>query len=103
MENLDGVWRAIYTSTLWGEGIIVLREGRVLGCDDGWFIDGSIEIITPDQLEGAVRVSRYNKVGDLNLWFVWSCRFTQLFSVFQGSDCRSNDRIPCRLSRGILT
>jgi hypothetical protein len=64
MKNLDGVWRAVYEPETSGQGFVVLRQGRILGCDEGWFIEGSYEVVKAGRLTGRIRVSRYNDAGE---------------------------------------
>ena len=77
MENLDGVWRAVYEPEASGQGFVVLRQGRILGCDEGWFIEGSYEVVKASRLTGRIRVSRYNEAGE------------SIFGSFRPVDLRS--------------
>jgi hypothetical protein len=38
MANFDGAWRARYESEFWGEGVVVMRGGKFLGCDQQYFL-----------------------------------------------------------------
>ena len=51
--ELDGLWYAIYGSSLGGNGCVLLRQGKVLGCDNQYFIEGSYQLSS----EGTVTVS----------------------------------------------
>ncbi len=39
METFDGAWQADFGSALGGRGIVLLREGRVMGPDNPFFYE----------------------------------------------------------------
>jgi hypothetical protein len=40
-NDFDGAWHAVFGAQLGGEGIVLLRNGFILGCDDHYFYEGS--------------------------------------------------------------
>jgi hypothetical protein len=44
MNQFDGAWRAVYAQSLWGEGLVLLRSGKLLGCDEQYFFEGNYSV-----------------------------------------------------------
>jgi hypothetical protein len=45
MVKLDGAWRTRYAQTGWGTGFVVLRKGRLLGCDNQYAYEGTYQTV----------------------------------------------------------
>jgi T3SS negative regulator,GrlR len=55
-------WRvgAIFADKLWGEGFVILRNGRLLGCDPFYFFEGTFEVSDNGKnVKASVQVERY--------------------------------------------
>lgn len=59
INYFDGAWRARYAAALWGEGLVVLRAGKFLGCDQQFFYDGEYSVSDDGRFAGKVHVKHY--------------------------------------------
>ncbi len=59
MNSLDGAWHAVFGSALAGEGIVLLRNGTVLGCDNQYFYEGNYEPAGDSGIQARINVSHY--------------------------------------------
>lgn len=59
MGRFDGAWRAVFGSELAGEGIVLLRNGTVLGCDHRYFYQGNYETASDGSITARIRVEHY--------------------------------------------
>jgi len=57
--NFDGAWRAFYAEALGGEGIVILRSGKILGCDKQFFYEGEYSVSDNGRLSGKIHVQHY--------------------------------------------
>src|SRR5690349_23562412 len=59
MNQVDGAWRALYAERLWGEGLVVLRSGKLLGCDPQYFYEGDYTVSDDGRLSARIHVRHY--------------------------------------------
>jgi hypothetical protein len=45
-NDFDGAWYAVFGAQLGGEGIVLLRNGFILGCDDQYFYEDTCSTTT---------------------------------------------------------
>jgi hypothetical protein len=57
--NLDGAWRAVFAESLSGAGVVILRSGKLLGCDSQFFYEGDYAAFDNGRLTAEIRVKRY--------------------------------------------
>jgi hypothetical protein len=57
--NLDGAWQADFGSDLSGQGVVLLRNGKVLGCDHQYFYDGTYETEGNGTIKAHITVEHY--------------------------------------------
>ena len=59
-NDFDGAWHAVFGAQLGGEGIVLLRNGFILGCDDQYFYEGRYVFDDDDgAFRALVKVSHY--------------------------------------------
>jgi hypothetical protein len=58
-KSLDGMWHALYANALPGLGYIMLRSGKVLGCDARYFIEGTYEVSAEGKVTVEIALSHY--------------------------------------------
>ena len=58
-NNFDGAWHAVFGAQLSGEGIVLLRNGFILGCDDQYFYEGRYVVEEDGGFRALVKVSHY--------------------------------------------
>lgn len=58
INDFDGAWYAVFTEQLGGEGIVLLRNGFILGCDDQYFYEGRY-VLDDGAFRALVKVSHY--------------------------------------------
>jgi hypothetical protein len=58
-NDFDGAWHAVFGAQLGGEGIVLLRNGFILGCDDQYFYEGRYVLDDDGGLRALVKVSHY--------------------------------------------
>jgi hypothetical protein len=59
MIKFDGAWRALYAERLWGEGIVVLHNGELLGCDSQYVYRGNYDTSSGATLTAHLEVQHY--------------------------------------------
>ncbi len=59
LNGFDGAWHPIFAAQLGGEGIVLLRNGAILGCDNQYFYEGSYELDGAGTFRARVKVSHY--------------------------------------------
>ncbi len=59
MNTFDGAWRAVYASELFGDGLVILRNGRAVGCDHRYFFEGTYSMDNDGTLSVHVDVQHY--------------------------------------------
>src|SRR6266446_2216160 len=58
-NDFDGAWHAVFGAQLGGEGIVLLRNGFILGCDDQYFYEGRYVLDDDGGFRALVKVSHY--------------------------------------------
>ncbi len=58
-NDFDGAWHAVFGAQLGGEGIVLLRSGFILGCDDQYFYEGRYVVDEDGGFRALVKVSHY--------------------------------------------
>jgi hypothetical protein len=58
-NDFDGAWHAVFGAQLGGEGIVLLRSGFILGCDDQYFYEGRYVVEEDGGFRALVKVSHY--------------------------------------------
>ena len=58
-NDFDGAWYAVFGAQLGGEGIVLLRNGFILGCDDQYFYEGRYVRDDDGGFRSLVKVSHY--------------------------------------------
>jgi hypothetical protein len=58
-NDFDGAWYAVFGAQLGGEGIVLLRNGFILGCDDQYFYEGRYVLDDVGGFRALVKVSHY--------------------------------------------
>ena len=58
-SDFDGAWYAVFGAQLRGEGIVLLRNGFILGCDDQYFYEGRYVRDDDGGFRALVKVSHY--------------------------------------------
>jgi T3SS negative regulator,GrlR len=58
-NDFDGAWYAVFGAQLSGEGIVLLRNGFILGCDDQYFYEGRYVLDDDGGFRALVKVSYY--------------------------------------------
>ena len=58
-NDFDGAWHAVFGAQLSGEGVVLLRNGFILGCDDQYFYEGRYVLDDDGGLRALVKVSHY--------------------------------------------
>jgi hypothetical protein len=58
-NDFDGAWHAVFAAQLNGEGIVLLRNGFILGCDDQYFYEGRYVVEEDGGFRALVKVSHY--------------------------------------------
>jgi T3SS negative regulator,GrlR len=58
-NDFDGAWHAVFSAQLDGEGIVLLRNGFILGCDDQYFYQGRYVLEDDGGFRTLVKVSHY--------------------------------------------
>ena len=71
-NGFDGAWHAIFAAQLGGEGIVLLRNGSILGCVNQYFYEGSYELDGAGTFKARVKVSHY--AGDRVVSISWRVR-----------------------------
>jgi T3SS negative regulator,GrlR len=59
MNSFDGAWHAVFGSALAGNGVVLLRNGTILGCDNQYFYEGTYKVAGDAAIEAWVKVSHY--------------------------------------------
>ena len=59
-SSLDGLWHALYGSAVGGTGYLLLRKGKVLGCDNQYFIEGSYEVCADGTVKALIAVDHFS-------------------------------------------
>jgi hypothetical protein len=59
INNLDGAWYAAFGSKLAGDGMVLLRNGTLLGCDNQYFYEGAYELGDDGRLRARIDVCHY--------------------------------------------
>ena len=76
-SDFDGAWYAVFGAQLGGEGIVLLRNGFILGCDDQYFYEGRYvrdddggfrSLVKVSHYAGDRAVSVFGDSGHLRLW-----------------------------------
>jgi len=57
--NLDGAWRAVFGESLSGAGVVILRLGKLLGCDSQFFYEGDYATFDNGRLTAEIHVKHY--------------------------------------------
>jgi T3SS negative regulator,GrlR len=57
-NGFDGAWHAVFPPQLGGEGIVLLRNGFILGCDNQYFYEGRY-VLDDGGFRALVKVSHY--------------------------------------------
>lgn len=59
-ESIDGVWEALFAERQWGSGVLIIRNGKFLGCDRAYFFQGTVEMSGDGRsLKADVHVEHY--------------------------------------------
>jgi hypothetical protein len=58
-NDFDGAWHAVFAAQLGGEGVVLLRNGFILGCDDQHFYEGRYVLDDAQGFRALVKVSHY--------------------------------------------
>ena len=58
-NDFDGAWHAVFAAQLGGEGVVLLRNGFILGCDDQYFYEGRYVLDDDRGFRALVKVSHY--------------------------------------------
>ena len=58
-SDFDGAWYAVFGAQLGGEGIVLLRNGFILGCDDQYFYEGRYVRDDDGGFRSLVKVSHF--------------------------------------------
>jgi hypothetical protein len=58
-NDFDGAWYAVFGAQLSGEGMALLRNGFILGCDDHYFYEGRYGFDDDGNFRALVKVSHY--------------------------------------------
>ena len=58
-NDFDGAWHAVFAPQLGGEGVVLLRNGFILGCDDQHFYEGRYVLDDDGGFRALVKVSHY--------------------------------------------
>ena len=70
-NDFDGAWYAVFGAQLGGEGIVLLRNGFILGCDDQYFYEGRYVLDDDGGLQGASQgVALCRRSSGKHLWRV---------------------------------
>ena len=59
MMDLDGAWRAVFAESLSGAGVVILRSGKLLGCDSQFFYEGDYATLEDGRLTVQIHVKYY--------------------------------------------
>lgn len=69
---MNGLWTVHFDSTLnrFGQGVLVLNDGKLLGGDEGYYYSGTYKV-TDSKIYGDINVTRYDSeyksvIGDLD-------------------------------------
>jgi len=57
--NPDGAWQADFGSDLSEQSVVLLRNGKVLGCDHQYFYEGTFSIGTDGTIRAHIKVEHY--------------------------------------------
>jgi hypothetical protein len=57
--DLDGAWRAVFAESLSGAGVVILRSGKLLGCDSQFFYEGDYATLDDGRLTAEIHVKYY--------------------------------------------
>lgn len=60
---IDGLWTVEFSSSLglFGSGVVVMKDKRILGGDVGYYYHGNIDLLADGTLTGKLTVTRYDK------------------------------------------
>lgn len=59
MARFDGAWEADFGAELGGLGVLLLRRGQLLGCDNHYFYAGSYTIAADGSIQARIKVEHY--------------------------------------------
>ena len=62
LNRIDGLWTVEFSSSLglFGNGVVVIKDKRVLGGDVGYYYQGTLDLIDGN-LTGNLTITRYDK------------------------------------------
>lgn len=66
MPRFDGAWEADFGAELGGLGVLLLRRGQALGCDNQYFYAGSYTIAADGSIQARIKVEHYAGQGHPN-------------------------------------
>jgi T3SS negative regulator,GrlR len=67
-SDFDGAWYAVFGAQLRDEGIVLLRNGFILGCDDQYFYEGRYVRDDDGGFRSLVKVSHYAGDGAVSVF-----------------------------------
>ena len=59
MASFDGAWEADFGTELGGLGVLLLRRGQLLGCNNHYFYAGSYNIAADGSMQARIKVDHY--------------------------------------------
>jgi T3SS negative regulator,GrlR len=58
-NELDGAWHAVYQEALSGEGVVILRSGKLIGCDQQYFFEGDYSALVDGHVSATIHVNHF--------------------------------------------